>query len=235
MKSLLAFVILLLTFAFTFGQGEQSPIVEKDIAYKTWAYKNIQTGETINLREFTKGKKLVAIVYFAPWCPNWRMDAPMLQRLFDKYRSSGFAIMGVGEYDTVDAMKANIKALNITFPIVYESESRGDKQKTLHYQYRTSTGDARGWGSPWYVLLTPSMMEKKGELLTKRTFVINGQMIEAEGEKFIREKLGLKPMDAKPAISASAMTDKIEVCEPATTAPITGKPVALKPAAAPKP
>ena len=36
-------------------------------------------------------------------------------------------------------------------------------------------------------------------------------MIEIEGEKFIREKLGLPAIDAKPTTSRAA---KIEVCDP---------------------
>src|SRR5215203_1761381 len=142
MKSIFGILILLISFTFAFGQNEQAPIQEKEIAYKNWTYKNVLTGEDVNLRAFAKGKKLVALVYFAPWCPNWRHDAPMLQRLYDKYKADGFAIMGIAEYDNVDAMKNNLSTLKITFPAVYESESRNDKQKTSHYEYRKSTGDA---------------------------------------------------------------------------------------------
>lgn len=194
MRSFLALLIILFTFTFAFGQNEQAPIVEKDILYKDWTYKNVQTGEDVNLREFSKGKKLVIVVYFAPWCPNWKHDAPMLQRLYDKYQDKGLGIIAVGEYDPVSAMKTNLDALKITFPAVYESENRTEKQKTLHYEYRKSTGDTRGWGSPWYIFLSPSSMEKTGDVLTKKTFVINGELIEAQGEKFIRKQLGLPMM-----------------------------------------
>lgn len=209
MKSIFAIIISLLCITFVFGQNEQSPIVEKDIIYKDWTYKNVRTGEDINLRQFTKGKKLVIVVYFAPWCPNWKHDAPMLQRLYEKYQAKGLGIIAVGEYDPVPAMKTNLDALKITFPAVYESENRSEKQKTLHYEYRRSTGDTRGWGSPWYIFLSPATMEKKGDLLTKKTFVINGEMIEAEGEEFIRKQLGL-PAEAKATV---AEKDKIEVCD----------------------
>ena len=203
--------IILLTVFFAFGQNEQSPIVEKEINYKNWTYKNVQTGEDVNLREFTQGKKLVMVVYFAPWCPNWRHDVPMLQRFYDKYKASGLGIIGVGEYDPIASMKTNLDALKITFPAVYESENRTEKQKTLHYDYRKSTGDVRGWGSPWYIFLVPSMMEKKGDVLTKKTFVVNGELIETEGETFIRKQLGLTAVDVKMNISEK---DKVEVCDP---------------------
>lgn len=210
MKSIFAIIISLLCLTFVFGQNEQSPIVEKEINYKDWTYKNVRTSEDINLRKFAKGKKLVMVVYFAPWCGNWKHDAPMLQRLYDKYQSKGLGIIAVGEYDPIAAMKTNLDALKITFPAVYESENRSEKQKTLHYEYRKSTGDTRGWGSPWYIFLTPSVMEKKGDILTKKTFIINGELIEAEGEAFIRKQLGL-PAEAKATV---ADIGKIEVCEP---------------------
>jgi len=211
MRSFFAVVIILLTFAFAFGQGEQASIIEKEIAYKDWTYKNVRTGEDMNLREFTKGKKLVMVVYFAPWCPNWKHDAPMLQRLYDKYKGKGLGIIAVGEYDPVAAMKTNLDALKITFPAVYESENRAAKQKTLHYGYRQSTGDTRGWGSPWYIFLKPSAMEKTGDVLLKKASVINGEMIEVEGERFIRKNLGLPLVD----VSASGPSiSKAEVCDP---------------------
>ncbi len=215
MKSFFALGIILFTFVFTFGQNEQSPIVEKEIDYKNWTYKDVRTDKDVNLRDFTKGKKLTMVVYFAPWCGNWRHDAPMLEKLYEKYKGNGLDIIAVGEYDPIVSMKSVFDTLKLTFPVVYESVSRSEKEKTLHYQYRRSTGDTRGWGSPWYIFLTPSVMEKKGDTLTKKTFVINGEMIEAEGEQFIRKNLGLPPVEKKTAaLSADkAESAKIEVCE----------------------
>ena len=114
-------------------------------------------------------------------------------------------------------MKTNLDTLKITFPAVYESENRTEKQKTLHYDYRKSTGDNRNWGSPWYVFLMPSEMEKKGDTLINKTYVINGELIEAEGEPFIRKQLGLRPMDGK---ATTAENGKIEVCNPDKPAPL---------------
>jgi thiol-disulfide isomerase/thioredoxin len=202
MKLIFALGILLVTFTFSFGQNEQAPLIEKEISYKDWTYKSVRTGEDTHLRDLTKGKKLTMVVYYAPWCPNWRFDAPMLQRFYDKYKAKGLEIVAIGEYDPVDSMKKNLDTLKITFPAVYESELRTDKQKTLHYEYRKSTGDNRGWGSPWYIMLPSSRLEKKGEVVTKKTFVVNGELIEAEGETFIRKHLGLPEGESKPTAAA---------------------------------
>ena len=211
MKSFFALVILLVGLTATFGQNEQAPIVEKKIRYNNWTYKNVRTGENITLRDAAAGKKLAIVVYFAPWCGNWKHDAPILNRLYDKYKGNGLEFIAVGEYDPVSSMKTNLDMLKITFPVVYESENRTEKQKSLHYNYRTLTGDFRNWGSPWYIFLQPATFEKEGDTLVKKTYVINGEMIEAEGEKFIREKLGLPAIEAKTAVLGK---EKIEVCDP---------------------
>jgi len=191
MKILFALIILSLGFILVSAQNEEAPVVEKEFAYKDWVYKNVKTGTDMNLRKFTIGKKLVMVVYFAPWCPNWKHDAAFVQGLYEKYKGNGFDVIGVGEYDPVDVMKTHLDAYKITFPAVYESELRTDKQKTLHYEYRKAAGDTRNWGSPWYVFLEPEKLEKSGLILSKKANVVNGELIKDQAESFIRTKLGL--------------------------------------------
>lgn len=210
MKTFLALAILLFGFTFADAQGEQAPVLEKEIKYKDWTYKNVRDEKQTNLREFAKNKKLVLVVYFAPWCPNWRNEAPVAQRLYDKYKANGFDVVGVGEYDTVAAMKTNLDDKKITFPVVYESDSKDAKQKTLHYDYRRTVGDTRGWGSPWNIFIAPKSVEKKGDVLLKKAFVVNGELIEAEAERFIRQNLGLPAEETK---AENAQNKTIEACE----------------------
>lgn len=210
MKTFIALAFLLIGSIFAAAQTEQAPVLEKEIKYKDWTYKSVRDDKTVNLREFTAKKKLVMVVYFAPWCPNWKHEAPFAQKLYEKYKASGFDVVGIGEYDTVDAMKANLDQFKITFPVVYESEARDAKQKTLHYEYRKAVGDARNWGSPWNVFLEPAKLSKKGDVLTEKTFVVSGELIEAEAERFVREKLGL-PAEEKKADKTTSQI--IEACE----------------------
>ena len=211
MKFLLAFGVLIFWLLPAIAQNEQAPIVEKDIVYKDWSLKGVRDGQDVRLNDLLKGKKLVAVVYFAPWCPNWRHDAPMLEKLYEKYKGTGFEIVAVGEYGTTDDMNANIKEFNIAFPMVFESSSRDARLTSSHYAYRTATGDVRKWGSPYYVFLEPASLEKKGDALVNRTNVINGEMIATDGEKFIRQKLGLPPEDSKLTSLNKRAT---EVCDP---------------------
>ena len=170
------------------GQNEQSPITEKPFAYRDWTYKNLKSGGETNLREFAKGKKLVLVVYWAPWCPNWKHDVAFVQSLHEKYKDAGLGIIGVGEYDSTGKMKDFTDQYKITFPSVYESENSGARLTTVHYAQRTEAGDTRKWGSPWYVFLDPAALEQTGEL-TRKTTVVNGELIKQDAEKYIQQKL----------------------------------------------
>src|ERR1043165_10305704 len=77
---------------------EYAPIQEKTVNYKNWTLNNVVTSQPATLRSLMAGKKLVMVLYFAPWCPNWRNEAPVAARLYDKYKSQGFEIVGVSEY-----------------------------------------------------------------------------------------------------------------------------------------
>ena len=209
MKLLSTTAIILSFCLFAFGQNEQAPIVEKDIAYKDWVYKNLQTGSDMNLRKFTVGKKLVMVVYFAPWCPNWKYDYPFVQKMYEKYKDDGFDVIAVAEYEPMESMKKLVSGQKVTFPVVWESDVRTAKQTTTHYEYRRLVGDTRNWGSPWYIFLEVSKLERSGEFITKKAPVVNGELVRPDAEKFIREKLGLRP----EAVGLSATRD-IEVCEP---------------------
>jgi hypothetical protein len=207
-------VILMIVFAvgLVSAQNEIAPITEKSFDYKDWVYKNVDTGKDVNLRKFTNGKKLVMVVYWAPWCHNWEYDVEYVQSLYAKYKESGFDIIGVAEYDPVDNMKAHIKKHGVTFTNVYESVNSADREKTTHFAQRREAGDTRRWGSPWYVFLEPKSLEPEGQIvISKKPMVVNGELKRDEVEKYIRQRLGL---DGVAAGTISARSKDIEVCEP---------------------
>ena len=175
--------------AFAQAGHEYSPLVEKTVNYKNWSLPNLTTDKADDLRSLVAGKKLVMIVYFAPWCGNWRNEAPVAAKLYEKYKGQGFQVIGVSEYATRDDVKKFFGDTGAPFPVVTESESRDDKQKTLHYGYRQLTGDSRNWGSPWNIFLEPSKLNASGDVLTEKAWVVNGELIEDEVDKFIASKL----------------------------------------------
>jgi thiol-disulfide isomerase/thioredoxin len=181
---------------------EYSPLSEQTVNYKNWTLPNLTSDQQEDLRKLVAGKKLVMVVYFAPWCGNWRNEAPIALKLYEKYKAQGFQVIGVSEYAVRDEVKNFFGKDGPPYPVFTESESRDDKQKTAHYQYRQLTGDKRNWGSPWNIFLEPAKLTATGDVLTEKAFVVNGELIEDEVDKFIASKVG------------SATATVIQPCKP---------------------
>jgi thiol-disulfide isomerase/thioredoxin len=193
MKRLFALIVFALALApvATSAQDEHeySPLVEKTVNYKNWTLNDLKDNKTVDLRSLVQGKKLVMVVYFAPWCSNWRNEAPVAARLYEKYKGQGFAVIGVSEYGARDTVSTFFGPTGSPYPVVSESESREDRDKTPHFGYRQATGDTRNWGSPWNIFLEPASLSKTGDVLTEKAWVVNGELIEADVDKFIANHL----------------------------------------------
>lgn len=189
---------------------EYAPLQEKTVNYKDWTFKSLKDGAPVSLRSLLEGKRLVMVVYFAPWCPNWHNEAPVAASLYEKYKANGLEVIGVSEYGSVADVRAFFGEKGAPYPVVTESEAREERDKTTHYGYRQLTGDTRRWGSPWNIFLEPSKLQKKGDLLTETAWVVNGELIEADVEKFIRERLGL---DTKTQHNALNLNQTITPCK----------------------
>jgi thiol-disulfide isomerase/thioredoxin len=183
--------VLTIAFVASLAQGghEYAPLQEKTVNYKAWTLNDLKTNQPTNLRSLMKGKKLVMVLYFAPWCPNWRNEAPVAASLYEKYKAQGFEIVGVSEYGPKTDTANFFGPSGPLYPVVVESESRDDRDKTPHYGYRQLTGDTRKWGSPWNIFLDPAKCNSSGEVLTEKAWVVNGELIEADADKFIHDRL----------------------------------------------
>ena len=190
-KLILVGLFLILSTAVLHGQGnhEYSPLVEKTVNYKNWTLNDLANNKATDLRSLMTGKKLVMVLYFAPWCPNWKNEAPVAASLYEKYKSQGFEIVAVSEYGPRDDVKNFFGPTGPPYPVVTESESRDDREKTPHYGYRQLTGDTRRWGSPWNIFLEPSKCSSNGDVLMEKAWVVNGELIEADVDKFIHDRL----------------------------------------------
>ena len=176
---------------------EYAPLIEQKIDYKDWTFKSLSGGEPVNLRRLLAGKKLVMVVYFAPWCGNWKAEAPFVAKLYAKYKKDGFDVVGVSEYASADDTRKYFEAQGgAPFTVVVESETREARDQTTHYAYRQACSDSRRWGSPFNVFLEPAKVKKSGDVLMEKAWVVGGELIEKDAERFIREKLGLKEQAA---------------------------------------
>ena len=186
---LLTFVLICSAASLRAQSHEYSPLVEKTVNYKNWTLNDLASNKPVSLRSLMAGKKLVMVLYFAPWCPNWRNEAPVAARLYDKYKAQGFQIVGVSEYGPSADVRTFFAPNGTPYPVVIESQSREDREKTPHFGYRQSTGDTRKWGSPWNIFLDPAKCNTTGDVLTEKAFVVNGELVEADADKFIHDRL----------------------------------------------
>ena len=100
-----------------------------------------------------------------------------------------FLVIGVSEFDTREDAKAFFGPSGPPYPVVSESLTRDDREKASLFGYRQSTGDTRRWGSPWNIFLEPAKVSKEGDILTAKAWVVNGELIEADADKFISDHL----------------------------------------------
>lgn len=204
------------------GGHEYAPLVEQKINYKDWTFKSLKDGSPVNFRELVKGKKLVMVVYFAPWCGNWKYEAPLVARLYNDYKQHGFDVVAVSEYAAADDTRKYFEATGgAPYTVVVESEGREARDQTTHYGYRQACGDARRWGSPFNVFLEPARLNPSGEVLTEKAWVVGGELIEKDAEQFIRERLGLAE---KPAAAVKLVLKGDGPCEVKPASVVAVKP-----------
>lgn len=160
------------------SEREFAHIEKKDIDYQEFVLGDLYSGVKKTFANLAFGKKLVMVVYFAPWCPNWHHEMSLVERLYHKYKDSGFGIIGISEYGHINETKALFGARGAPFPIVVESQSRNERTSTTHFAYRHLAGDQRLWGSPWHIFIVEN-----------ETWVVNGELIESDIVPFIESKL----------------------------------------------
>lgn len=71
-------------------------------------------GETVSLSGL-RGK-VVIINFWASWCGPCRVEAPALERLWQKYRDKGVVVLGVAYTDTESGARDFIAEFNQTYP-----------------------------------------------------------------------------------------------------------------------
>jgi peroxiredoxin len=86
-----------------------------------------------NMRLQEQRGKVVMINFWATWCGPCRQEMPHLSRLYDKYRASGFVLMGINvDEDTRNAAAVAAK-LGVGFPVLLDT----DKQVSRLYDLST--------------------------------------------------------------------------------------------------
>ena len=71
--------------------------------------------------------KVVLVNFWATWCGPCREEMPRLQALYDKYRASGFVLLGVNIDDNPDTALATARKLGVSFPVLLDTDKKVSK------------------------------------------------------------------------------------------------------------
>jgi peroxiredoxin len=77
-----------------------------------------------NLRLQEQRGRVVLVNFWATWCGPCRVEMPHLQKLYDRYRASGFVLLGVNIDEEPRNAVALASKLGLSFPVLFDSDKK---------------------------------------------------------------------------------------------------------------
>jgi peroxiredoxin len=84
-----------------------------------------RAGQDVSLAQY-KGN-VVMINFWASWCGPCRQEMPLLESIYKKYNKMGFTMIGVNVEPDSNAANDWLKATPVSFPILYDRDSKVSK------------------------------------------------------------------------------------------------------------
>jgi peroxiredoxin len=84
----------------------------------------LRTMDGPNLRLQEQRGRVVLVNFWATWCGPCRQEMPHLNRLYDKYRASGFTLLGVNIDDDARAAADVAAKLGLRFPVLLDTDKK---------------------------------------------------------------------------------------------------------------
>ena len=81
-----------------------------------------RSGHDVSLAQY-KGN-VVMLNFWASWCGPCRQEMPLLESIYEKYNKLGFVLLGVNVEPDSNAANDWLKATPVSFPILYDKESK---------------------------------------------------------------------------------------------------------------
>jgi peroxiredoxin len=82
----------------------------------------LRTLDGSNLRLHEQRGRVVLINFWATWCGPCRQEMPLLNQLFQKYRGSGFTLLGINVDEDGRKAQAVAKQLGLAFPVLLDAD-----------------------------------------------------------------------------------------------------------------
>jgi peroxiredoxin len=99
-------------------------------------------GRNVRLDEL-RGQ-VVLVNFWATWCGPCREEMPRLNVLYEKYRKSGFVLLGVNVDDDPKTALATAAKLNVSFPVLLDTDKKVSKLYDLNTMPSTIVIDRDG-------------------------------------------------------------------------------------------
>jgi peroxiredoxin len=77
-----------------------------------------------NLRLGEQRGRVVMVNFWATWCGPCRVELPQLAKLHDRYRGSGFVLLGVNIDEDPNAARALAGKLGLKFPVLLDTDKK---------------------------------------------------------------------------------------------------------------
>ena len=103
---------------------------------------NSNTGKPISLADL-KGQ-IVLVNFWASWCGPCRQEMPILEQLNRQYHNKGVTLIGVNVEPDSAAATAWLKATPVSFPILYDVDSKVSKLYEVQGMPNTVILDRKG-------------------------------------------------------------------------------------------
>lgn len=84
-----------------------------------------RSGTNVSLGQY-KGQ-VVMLNFWASWCGPCRQEMPLLDSIYTKYKRMGFTLIGVNVEPDSQAANDWLKQTPVSFPILYDKESKVSK------------------------------------------------------------------------------------------------------------
>ena len=84
----------------------------------------LRTLDGPNLRLQEQRGRVVLVNFWATWCGPCRQEMPHLNRLYEKYRASGFVLLGVNVDDDQGKAAGVAAKLGLKFPVLLDTDKK---------------------------------------------------------------------------------------------------------------
>ncbi len=104
----------------------------------------LRTADGRNLRLQEQRGQVVLVNFWATWCGPCKQEMPHLDKLYQKYKGSGFVLLGVNVDDDARQAVGTAARLGVSFPVLLDAEKKVSRLYDLNSMPLTVVIDRDG-------------------------------------------------------------------------------------------